>query len=160
MDDRFRIDELKIKGSLEILIDDNGSFDRKIVENTVLVNGKNAVVKSLGYDIGGSFQFYVDRMLFGDGGEESDVPKRVDPTNTALFGNIRANVSANASFSPDVLNQVVFTSVLSKSHAVGHRLNEAALQLANGNLFSMLTFSGIPKSDTMTLTFNWTLTVI
>lgn len=153
-------DNIKIKGILSVDIEDGDLIETRTLNNTVLLGGKNAIVKGLAYDIGGSFQYYVDRMLFGDDGEESGVPRRVNPSNTSLFGNTRASVTANPSLLSDVPNQVVFTSVLTESHAVGYTLNEAALQMANGALFSMVTFSGIPKSDSMTLTFNWTLTVI
>lgn len=153
-------DEMKIKGTLSVMIEDGDWKEERLLSNTILLTGKSAVVHSLGYDIGGSFQYYVDRMIFGDGGEESGVPKRVSVTSTSLNGDTRASVSASASFSPDVQNQIVFTSVLTGSHAVGYTLNEAALQLANGGLFSMVTFPGLPKTSTMTLTFNWTLTVV
>lgn len=154
-------ESLKIRGDLQILIDQPDK-PRDIIEvpNTILIGGKSAVAKSLGYDIGGSFQFYVDRMLFGDGGEESGVPRDVSASRTSLFGETRANISVVASSSPDFENQVIFTAVLTTSHANGYDLNEAALQMANGSLFSLVTFGGISKTSLMTLTFNWTLTVV
>ena len=153
-------DILKIRGDLQIIKEENGEIEIIDGLNTVLMAGKSAVVRSLGYDIGGSFQYYIDKMLFGDGGEESGVPKHVPSSTTALFGETRANVSTAASFSPDAENQVTFTTVLTTSHANGHTLNEAALEMANGALFSMITFGGIAKTASMTLTFNWTLTVV
>lgn len=153
-------DSLQIRGRVEILLDHEGGRDRWVIPNTVLLNGKRAVVRSLAYDIGGSFTNYIDRMVFGDGGEESGVPKAVKASYTGLFGTARAAVTATASLLPDVVNQVVYTSVLTPSHAVGFTLNEAALQMANGGFFSLVTFPGIPKTPSLTLTFNWTLTVI
>ena len=154
------IEIITLKGEVTIEIDYGDHKETRVIPNTVLLGGKGAVIASLANDIGGSFTNYIDRMVFGDGGEESGVPKQVKASYTTLFGQTRAQVSATPSRPPDVVNQVTFTSVLTTSHANGFTLNEAALQMGNGSLFSLVTFSGIPKTSTMTLTFNWSMTVV
>jgi len=59
-----------------------------------------------------------------------------------------------------VTAQVIFTSVILFSEGVGLTLNEMALQMANGDLFSMTTFPDLNKTSDMQITFNWRLNFI
>ena len=57
-------------------------------------------------------------------------------------------------------SQVIFTSVVAFSEGNGFNLNEMALQMQNGDLYSMATFPGISKTQQMQLTFNWRISFL
>jgi hypothetical protein len=65
-----------------------------------------------------------------------------------------------ASVDPTVLTQVIFTSVITFEEAIGITLNEMALQMANGELYSMTTFPDLGKTEEMQLVFNWRINFI
>ena len=146
-------DELKPCGFVQAIIDYE-SGERKIVEfpNTVLTKGREALASCLARDIGEGFNFYVNRMLFGDGGTADGSTKFVATSRNGLFGLTQASKPVVASVDPNIPSQVIFTSVIAFSEANGAVLNEMALQMASGNLYSMVTFPDLTKTAQMQIT--------
>ncbi len=129
--------------------------ETKNVKNAVLRTGRQSLAKCLANIIGDSFQLFVSRMLFGDGGTVGDVPRYVNSDRNGLFGTTQASKPVIASIDPNNATQVVFTSVLTFADANGISLNEMALQLNTGDFYSMATFPDIGKTSLMQITFNW-----
>ena len=71
----MKIDKIKSVGQVEIVIEDENGIIKKVFANTVLANGRNALANVLANQIGDSFTFYIDRMLFGSNGTSGGVPK-------------------------------------------------------------------------------------
>lgn len=123
--------------------------------NTVLKLGRQALAKGLANRIGASFDFYVTRMLFGDGGTYNGVKKYVNYDRNGLFGTTRLSKPVLANIDSVNSAQVIFTSVIGFDEIVGVVINEMALQLSNGELYSMTTFADLTKTAEMQLVFNW-----
>jgi len=138
----------------------NGKREILNVNNTILLTGRRALCRSLANQIGDSYQFYITRMLFGDGGTQSGVKKYVNAGREGLFGVTRLSKPVIASVDGSIPTQVILTSVISFNEIVGVTLNEMALQMANGDLYSMTTFADLNKTEDMQITFNWRLSFI
>lgn len=153
--------EIKPCGFVQAIIDYE-SGEREIIEfpNSVVNKGREALAASLAREIGDGFSLYVNRMLFGDGGTVDGSKKFVASNRNGLFGITQASKPVVASIDPNIPSQVVFTSVISKSEANGAVLNEMALQLANGNIYSMVTFGDLTKTSQMQITWNWRLSFV
>jgi hypothetical protein len=100
-------------------------------------------------------------MIFGNAGVASGNLKYVDAGRNGLFcGTPVASKPLISAVDPDIQSQVVFTSILSNSDAVGETLNEMALQMGTGDLYSMVTFPNLTKTGTMVITWNWRLSFV
>lgn len=125
-------------------------------KNAVLTGGKEALARSLAGDIGQAYDFYVCKMLFGTNGQDGGGrPRVVDPGRNALFGPTAAAKAVSAVVDPNVRGRAIFTSVLLETDAIGETINELALQMYNGDLYSMATRGGIAKDALTQLTFRW-----
>ena len=91
---------------------------------------------------------------------DSIIVKYVDSQRNGLFGITRASKSIIAQVDPNIPSQVVFTAVLSFDDANGYALNEMALQMSNGDLYSMVTFLDLNKTDQMQITWNWRISFV
>lgn len=149
-------EELKTKGWVQAIIDYK-SGEQEIIEfpNTILNKGREALASCLARDIGDGFNFYINRMLFGDGGTASGSTKYVASSRNGLFGITQVSKPVIASVDPNINSQVIFTSVISFSDGNGAVLSEMALQMATGDLFSMVTFPDFTKTSQMQITYNW-----
>lgn len=153
--------QIQTRGDVEIIAEwKDGRKEVIDVRNTILLAGRRALAQALANAIGDSFQFFVTRMIFGDGGTQSGVKKFVNANREGLFGVTRLSKPALANIDNSVPAQVIFTSVIKFDEAVGLTLNEMALQMANGNLYSMTTFPDLNKTEDMQITFNWRLNFI
>lgn len=154
-------EQVKPTGDVEMIIDYRGG-ERVIHDfhNTILLTGRRALAKSLANAIGASYQFFITRMLFGDGGTSAGVKKFVDVGRNGLFGVTRLSKPAIANIDNSIPTQVILTSVVTFEDAVGVALSEMALQMANGDLYSMVTFPDQNKTIDMQITFNWRLNFI
>lgn len=128
--------------------------------NAILKLGREALALSLANRIGSDFDFFISRMLFGDGGSIGGVPKMVQPDRNGLFGTTRVSKPVVSNIDANNGAQVIFTSVVGFNEGNGFNLNEMALQMQNGNLYSMATFPGISKTQQMQLTFNWRISFL
>jgi hypothetical protein len=152
---------VEVKGYVTVNIEYNDGRKEKIeFKNTILRKGREALAKSLANDLGDTYQFYVNRMLFGDGGTLNNAPKHVDTNRNGLFGITRASKSVIAQVDPNISSQVIFTAVLNNTDANGYALNEMALQMSNGDLYSMATFLDLNKTDQMQITWNWRISFV
>ncbi len=151
-------DIVTCKGEVEGVIDYlDGKQEIIQFKNTVLRKGREALAAGMANEIGDTFDFYVSRMLFGDGGTNGGSTKFVNTNRNGLFGITRANKPVISSIDPDLPSKVIFTSVLTFDDANGYALNEMALQLNSGNLYSMATFADISKTAQMQITWNWSI---
>lgn len=128
--------------------------------NTITTKGREALAATLTNDTGTNFNLYINRMLFGDGGYTMGNTKYVSSDRNGLFGVTQASKPVISSVDPNIPSQAVFTSVLAYSEANGVTLNEMALQLATGDLYSMVTFPDLTKTSSMQITFNWKLSFV
>lgn len=152
---------IKTKGDVEIITEWRGGKSEILdIPNTILLSGRRALAKTLANSIGDSFEFYITRMIFGDGGTFGGVKKYVNANREGLFGVTKVSKPALANIDNSVPAQVIFTSVIKFEEAVGLTLNEMALQMANGELYSMTTFPDLNKTEDMQITFNWRLNFI
>lgn len=149
------------RGDVEIISEwKDGRKEIWDVRNAVLLSGRRALARCLANDVGSSFQFYVTRMLFGDGGTTDGVKKFVNANREGLFGTTRISKPVLSNIDNSVPAQVILTSVIKYDEGVDLTINEMALQMANGELFSMTTFADLTKTEDMQLTFNWHLNFI
>lgn len=149
------------KGDVEIIIKNrDGEITNRYFTNTVLKKGKEALAASLANSFGNSYNFFVNRMFWGDGGTQGGVPKYVNASRTGLFGFVRAIKPVIATIDPVVRSQVVFTSVLDYDDANGYTLNEMALEMNNGDLYSLATFEDLSKTSNLSLTYNWRISYL
>lgn len=154
-------ESIQPKGTLEVVIEyDNDKKEKRIIYNTVLRGGREALASSLANDFGDVYDFFISRMLFGDSGTNGGVPKFVNSERNGLFGITRANKSVIAIIDVNLPSQVVFTSVLTFEEANGIALNEMAIQMNDGDLYSMVTFADLTKTSSMQITFNWRINFV
>jgi molybdopterin-binding protein len=150
------------KGTVEMVVEDlNGSIiERHCFENAVLEEGRRALASSLANDIGDEYNFFISRMLFGDGGTSGGVPRFVNTNRNGLFGTTIVNKPVISNIDPNIPSQVIFTSTISYSEGNGFALNEMALQMNTGDLYSMATFADISKTSSIQITWNWRLSFV
>jgi len=129
-------------------------------KNTVLLKGRQALAASLARSFEGEYKFYISRMIFGNGGTVGGSKKHVNTSRNGLFGQEVAYKPVISSVDSNVPTQVVFTSVLRFNEANGPPLNEMALEMSTGDLYSMVTFADFTKTSDMQITFNWRLSFV
>lgn len=169
---------IETKGHVEYLVEyKNGKSYKVSFPNVVLITGRQALAQVLTNTLGtcpstntssstGQLvpALYINEMLFGSNGTDTGLPNGtpliVSPTRTALFGPATAIKPVNSYVSQSVATQANFTATLLYADAVSQYINEMALSLTNGNLYSMVTFPAIWKTDNMQITFNWSLNFI
>lgn len=164
-----QIDNSTCKGTVEALIEyKNGNKENINFNNTILRTGRKALALCLANRVGDDFDFFISKMIFGNGGASAGgVPLQVSEDRNALFGQTVTSRPVIANIDPNNSTQVVFTSVVPfDDPSNGFTLNEMALKL-NGSpsnsgegLYSMATFAGITKNNTMQITWNWRLSFI
>lgn len=129
-------------------------------KNTVLNKGREALAASLANNFTGEYNFYISRMVFGDGGTSGGSKKYVNTNRNGLFGTTRASKPVISSIDSNMPYQAIFTSVLRFDEANGYALNEMALQMGNDDFYSMVTFPDLNKTSDMQITFNWRLSFV
>lgn len=152
---------MKSRGDIEIIKQwRSGEIEVLEERNTILLTGKRALSKSLANAFDGEYKFYITRMVFGDDGTQDGVKKFVNANREGLFGVTRLSKPVIATVDTSVPAQAIFTSVIKFDEGVGLTLNEMALQMADGDLFSMVTFPDLNKTEDMQITFNWRLNFV
>lgn len=129
-------------------------------KNTVLTSGKAILAKMLANELPLT---YVKYMIFGQNGEDGNVPKVVDPSMTDLFSRIPGTqITVSSGFSNDYPTRTTFSATINSSTANGTVINEAALMLSDSEetLFSMITFGGLTKNSSLVFTLNWTICLV
>jgi hypothetical protein len=150
-----------IKGEVKIKITyADGTTEEKVIKNTILRKGREALAKCLANKLNDTFDFFVSRMIFGDGGTNSGVPKFVNTERNGLFGTTRVSKPVIATIDPNLPSKIIFTSVVGFSEGNGFALNEMALMMDNGDLYSMVTFPDLNKTSNTQITWDWSISFI
>ena len=144
---------------LDILYED-GETERRKYRNTILLHGRAALARCLANEVGDDFQFYVNRMIFGNGGTLEGTPKYVNSERNSLFGMNVVSRPVIATVNKTDPNVVTFTAVVAKTDPYVGVMNEMALQMANGDLYSMVTFPDLTKTSLMQLTWSWDISFL
>ena len=129
-------------------------------KNTVLSKGRQALASSLANSFTGDYNFYISRMIFGDGGTSGGTKRIINTNRTGLYGVARATKPVMAMIDANMPTQAIFTSVLTFSDANSSTLNEMALVMSNDDFYSMVTFPDLNKTSDMQITFNWRLSFV
>jgi hypothetical protein len=153
--------EIASHGKIYLSVENlDGTFAKMAVKNKVLLTGRSALAGSLANQYNGEFPFYVTRVLFGNNGTIGGAPRFVDDSREGLFGAVTLSKPAIATIDDDFPQQVTFTTTVAFSELVGNVINEMALEMANGQIFSMATFGDISKTSSTQLVYNWRLSFV
>lgn len=154
-------DGIQCVGEVEMLVEwADGRQEKKIMKNTVLRKGREALASSIANDYGETYDFFISRMIFGNGGTAGGVPKYVNADRNGLFGLTLVSKPVSRIIDPTFPYQVIFTSVITYEEAQDETINEMALQMNNGDLYSMVTFGDISKTTSMQITWTWRVSFI
>lgn len=123
-------------------------------KNTVLDSGKSSLAKSLTNNVSSPYEFYINQMVFGSGGEDGNSQKTIDTSRTSLYYQTLA-VNVSSSWDINYPTKALFVATITSGQINGTTVNEAGLVNQNGDLFSMVTFPGLSKTDEIQLTLNW-----
>jgi hypothetical protein len=158
----MNIDKIKSVGIIEGILEYKDGHKETITFNNMLLQrGKEALANCLGNRVGDQFDLFISRMLFGDGGTQGGQPKIMGSDRNGLFGTTRVNKPVISSITPSGSSaQVIFTAVVGFDDGNGYALNEMALQLDNGDLYSMATFADLNKTSSFQITFNWSIAFV
>ena len=145
-----------VEGIIEYV---NGSKEIITFKNTILKLGRSALANSIGNNLGSAYSYYVNSMVWGNGGTSNGSPLFVNAERTGLFGTQQYQAPVISTIDN---TQVIFTSVIpfNASLTSGTVLNEMALVMANSNFYSMVTFPDLNKTSSMQITWNWHLSFI
>jgi len=153
-------DLIKPQGFVEIIIEDKetGEIVHVSEHNTVLDNGKSFLARSLAGSpyINNPYDFFISTMVFGTGGEDGSIPRTVESGRTTLY-NQTLSVAVDRGWTTDYPTRARFTGTIGAATGNGTTLNEAGLKTDAGDLFSMVTFSGLSKTASLQFTLNWTI---
>lgn len=153
---------IRPRGDVQAIIEHkSGRIDVIEFPNTVLGDGRKALAASLANKFNGTYEFYINRMVFGNAGTADNNPKFVSTDRIALYCNTPiVSKPVVATIDPNVTSQVILSSVLTVNDGNGYALNEMGLLMANGKLYSMVTFPDLNKTDQMQITWSWRLSFV
>jgi len=153
--------KVKGRGDVEVIVEyTDGSTEVHKTPNTILRNGKIALASSLANEVADPYDFYIESMIFGSGGATGGTAKFVEETRNGLFGTTLLTKNVISSIDPSGPTTAILTSVVGFDEAVGHPINEMALVMKSGDLYSMVTFPDLNKTASMQLTINWRVTFL
>jgi len=136
----------------------DGSKEIIRFKNTILKLGRSTLAACLGTNPGVNYQYYINSIIWGTNGTSGGAARFVNAERTGLFG---PTVLSRSVVSTVDQTQVIFTSVIPFNSGIEPAtLNEMALVMANGQLYSMVTFPDLTKTSTMQITWNWRLQFI
>lgn len=158
----IHLDDIHIFGDVDAIVEysDGRPTELHQGKNAILRTGRAALAAVLTSNVGDTFGQYVNRMIFGTNGTAGGVPKYVTDDRSGLFGLTVLSKPVVASVDPNSATTAIFTSVVAYGDANSLTLNEMALQMANGDLYSMRTFPDLNKTSTMQITFNWRINFV
>jgi hypothetical protein len=152
---------IKQRGEVEVVIDHkDGKQERFVVKNAILFSAKYAHANALCNNIGQTYQYYIQNMIFGTNGTFNGAPRVVDSGRNGLFGPTLVSKNVMSTVNPQMPNQAIFTAVIGFDEGNGNIISEMALMMKTGDLYSMVTLGGISKDSTIQITFNWRLTFV
>lgn len=152
---------IKLIGSVERIIEyKDGSTEVIRCDNAVLDKGRAALAATLANLVGDTNEFFVARMIFGDGGTTAGAKKFVNADRNGLFGVTRLTKPVTALIDDLNPSQAIFTSVITFDEINSTTINEMALQMQSNDLYSMITFPDLNKTSEMQITWNWRLNFV
>lgn len=155
------IDKTMLIGSVERIVEHkNGFIYVDNYKNAVLDKGRAALAATLANLVGDTNEFFISRMIFGDGGTTAGVKKFVNVSRNGLFGLTRLTKPVTAMIDDLNPTQAIFTSVITFDEINGTTINEMALQMQNDDLYSMITFPDLNKTSELQIVFNWRLNFV
>jgi len=103
-------ERMKCKGDVQAIVERKDGA-KEVIEfrNTILQTGREALALSLANMIGDDFDFFVNRMIFGDGGTTGGSPKVVSADSTGLSAAARVHTPVVANIDAATGTQVIFT---------------------------------------------------
>lgn len=146
------------KGFINLTVEDiiTGNIIANISKsNTVVNKGKEVLAKAMANQFS-SYSFYINKMVFGTGGEDGTVPKTIDVNREDIYNPV-LEISVNPEWVIGYKTRFKCTGIISTTECNGMRINEAGLRTAEEELFSMVTFSGLTKNNELKFTLNWTI---
>ena len=154
--------EQKVNGFVDVCIEDKRkNIVLYTINNTILKSGKSALAMSLANELSGQYYpFYINKIVFGDGGMIDGKLKTVNSERSSLFGSEVISKPIISSIDPNIPTQATFTSVLTFDDAIGQTINEMALEMANESLYSMVAFPDLMKTKDIQITWNWRINFI
>ena len=102
-------------------------------------------------------------MIFGNNGATGDgtTARYVDESRTGLFGSTLVSNGVISSIDPASPTTAILTSVLTFAQGnVTPGLSEMALVMANGQLYSMVSFPTLTKTSQMQMVVNWRISLL
>lgn len=154
-------DVIRQYGEVDVTIQNkNGIENTFTIKNAILTNAKNAHANAVCNNIGQTYQYYISNMIFGTNGTLNGSPKVVETSRSGLFGSTLVNKQVMSTINPQMSNQGIFTAVIGFDEGNGSIINEMALMMKNGELYSMVTLGGISKDSTIQIIFNWRISFV
>lgn len=120
--------------------------------NKILDSGRKFLANLL---LNNKDKIHVSHMIFGDGGTENGNPKEISNEQTSIFGVTRLKKPVFAQIDPDNPMRVIFSITIKEDEGNDSVLNEMALELSDGTLFSMATFPNLNKSNLTEIDWEW-----
>ncbi len=150
---------IKTIGTIKRIIEyRDGRKEVYCFNNAALTTGKSVFALTLANQL--ESPPYITNMLFGDGGTQNQKLQEVRSNRQRMFGITRVSKPVVVHVDPESPTQVEFTAVIEYQEATDQVLNEMALELSNGDLFSMAVFQDLHKTDDMRVSWTWALSFI
>jgi hypothetical protein len=140
------------------IVNEDGTSAKMVVRNKVVMSGRSALASSLANQISGDFNYYIAQVVFGSSGTVGGVPRFVNDNQAGLFGAVTLTKPVIATIDPNFPSAVTFTTTIAFGDLPGGAIvNEIALIMGNGQLFSMACFADLNKTNSTQFVFNWRL---
>jgi hypothetical protein len=149
-------DYIKTIGQISLIIKQGGQKSQFSFQNQLLNGGRRFLISNL-LQRPSSTSIFLKNMLFGDGGAVNDDVKPVVPEMEQMFGVTRMKKEAVVQINPEIPTQLLLTVIVPENEGNDFALNEMALELSDGTLFSLATFPSFNKTDQMELTWLWSV---
>jgi hypothetical protein len=148
------IDLVEPKGFIKARIKHKNTGKIEFIQfnNTILDGGKVFLAKCLLEEYP---KLHIKYMLFGDGGTVDGEPREISSMQDKLNGVTRVKKTVVATIDSEMPTQLIFSVVVGESEGNNFPLNEMALELSDGTLFNLATFSDLNKTDQMEISWSW-----
>lgn len=143
-------EKVPVKGVIEVKIESQSLIMNLCFNNKVLKAGKKSLVQA----VSGQTPPLITHMIFGNGGYSQGQLSTVTEDRNELFGVAQANKKVIGQVDD---TQSMYVAALEKDECNDSPINEIALQMSTGDLFSLATFPDLVKNNEMKITFKWKL---
>lgn len=145
------------RGSVKIFIEEDGIKELVHEDPNLILNLGRAALCHLCSSSLNQANYVIERFALGCGGE-TEGDEIIEPaiTDTGLEDEQYRDDIDSTEYSP-AGTEVTFIFTLEKDEGNGYTYNEAGLVMHNTEFFARETFSGIEKTSSKKLIFNWIL---